>query len=68
MTQSEEITKDIKLKAFDTTLAWSKQIVTIASAALVLSATFIKDILSGAVVCNGLLVVSWVLFLLPIVS
>lgn len=43
MTQAgNDKTTEIKLKAFDTVLEWSKQIVTIASATVVLSATFIK--------------------------
>jgi hypothetical protein len=59
---------DIKLKAFDSVSEWSKQIITIASATLVLSATFIKDILAGAVVHQGSLTAAWVLLLSCIAS
>ena len=59
---------EIELKAFDVVLEWTKQVVTIASATLVLSATFVKDMLSGKVVHQGCLTWAWVLLLVAVVS
>jgi outer membrane protein OmpA-like peptidoglycan-associated protein len=59
---------EIRLKAFDSVSEWSKHITTIASATLVLSATFIKDIISGHVVHQGYLSWSWGLLLCSIIS
>jgi outer membrane protein OmpA-like peptidoglycan-associated protein len=59
---------DLRLKAFDSVSEWSKQIVTIASATLVLSATFIKDVLSGNSIHNAYLTAAWIFLLLCIVS
>jgi len=59
--------EDIKVKAFDTILEWSKQLITIASATIVLSATFVKDIFSDTIVYQGWLFASWILFIFSIV-
>lgn len=59
---------DIKLKAFDSVSEWSKQIVTIASATLVLTASFIKDILSGKIVDQPCLTWAWILLLACVAS
>jgi len=59
--------EDIKVKAFDTILEWSKQLITIASATIVLSATFVKDIFSDTIVHQGWLFASWILFIFSIV-
>ena len=45
-------------------LEWSKQITTLASGTLVLSATFVKDIFQGTVLHQWALVSSWLLFAL----
>jgi len=45
-------------------LEWSKQITTLSSGTLVLSATFVKDIFQGTVLHQWVLVVSWLLFAL----
>ena len=55
--------KDIRLKAYDFVLEWSKLIVTISSASLVLTITFVKDLVKGTVNCRPALVSSWVLLL-----
>lgn len=51
--------EEIKLKAFETVLEWSKQFVTISSGTLVLSAIFIKDIAGGQVSSPNLLIITW---------
>lgn len=58
--------KEIKIKAFETILEWAKQIITIAAATVVLSATFIKDIFGGKIICKEVLLASWFSFLLSI--
>jgi len=58
---------DIKVKAFDTILEWSKQLITIASATIVLSATFVKDIFADTIVYQGWLFTAWILFIFSIV-
>jgi len=54
---------EIQLKAFDSVLEWSKLLVTIASGTLVLSATFVKDIVAGHVINWWPLWYSWIAFL-----
>jgi outer membrane protein OmpA-like peptidoglycan-associated protein len=68
MSNAEDPATTLRLKAFDSVSEWSKQITTIASATLVLSATFIKDMLSGHTTSTGYLWTSWVLLLLTIVA
>jgi outer membrane protein OmpA-like peptidoglycan-associated protein len=68
MANGEDPATKLRLKAFDSVSDWSKQITTIASATLVLSATFIKDMLSGHTTSTGYLWTSWVLLLLTIVA
>src|SRR5258706_15750360 len=68
MPNEEDPAVKLRLKAFDSVSEWSKQITTIASASLVLSATFIKDILAGHTVHSGYLWTSWVLLLLTIIA
>src|SRR6476661_6739054 len=67
MANEEDPATTLRLKAFDSVSDWSKQITTIASATLVLSATFVKDLLSGHTIHSCYLWTSWVLFLLSIV-
>jgi hypothetical protein len=43
-------------------LEWTKQITTLGTGTLVLSATFITDILKGKIEYDWILIVSWVLF------
>ncbi len=52
---------ELRLKAFDTVLEWSKQILTLTTAILVLTATFIKSLIpaSQSMVCKSLLWWSW---------
>jgi len=59
---------DTKLKAFDFVKDWAIQLITLASAILVLSATFYKDIFSGAPVHRWLLEWSWFLLFLSILA
>jgi hypothetical protein len=59
---------DTKLKAFDFVKDWAIQLITLASAILVLSATFYKDISSGAPVHRWLLEWSWFLLFLSILA
>jgi len=60
---------ETKLKAFDLVKEWATQLITVASATLVLSATFYKDIFSASGVAKhpNYLGASWFLFLLSIV-
>src|SRR5262245_21985247 len=58
----------ISLKAFDMVSEWSRHITTIASATLVLSATFIKDIISGSATSIGMLTWAWITLLLSILA
>jgi hypothetical protein len=55
------VSAEIKLKAFDTLLEWTRQIAILASATIVLSATFTKDLIIGAPVHGGRLFISWLL-------
>jgi hypothetical protein len=59
---------DNNLKAFDFVKETAVQLVTLASGAVVLSATFYKDVLAGASRHRCLLEWSWALFLLSILS
>jgi hypothetical protein len=59
---------DNNLKAFDFVKETSTQLITLASGAVVLSATFYKDVLAGAPRHRGLLEWSWALFLVSILS
>jgi len=68
MSNEENPATKLRLKAFDSVSEWSKQITTIASASLVLSATFIKDIMAGHAVHPWYLWISWVLLLLTIIT
>lgn len=58
--------EEIQLKAFDTVLEWSKLLVTIASGTLVLSATFVKDIIGGRATKWDMLWWSWLAFLVSL--
>ncbi len=59
---------ETKLKAFDFFKEAAVQLITLASGALVLTATFYKDILSGATGYHVLLECSWALFFLSVAS
>jgi len=54
-------TEEAKLKAFDTVLEWAKQLVTISAALLVLSTTFIRNVVPdlSTMSAQGLLATSW---------
>lgn len=62
-------TQDAKLKAFDTVLEWSKQIVTIAAALLIFSTTFIKEVVpdSETMSAQGVLIASWSTLLISVI-
>lgn len=49
------------LKALDAALEWSKQITTLATGTLVLSATFIKDLFAKIIYCKSIILTCWVL-------
>src|SRR5207302_7423159 len=51
---------ELRQKAIDTAIEWSKQITTLATGALVLSGTFIKDLFTGHVKWPLVIVVSWI--------
>ena len=61
---------ELRLKAFDTVLEWSKQILTITTAILVLSAAFIKNLVPDLQLmrCQSLLWMSWLSLLASIVT
>jgi len=67
MSNGVDSAKELRLKAFDTVSDWSKQVTTIASATLVLSATFIKDILGGHTEHTCYLWTSWFSLLATVV-
>lgn len=50
---------ELRKKALDTTIEWSKQITTLATGTLVLSGTFIKDLFTGHVKWPGMIVTCW---------
>ena len=56
----QDMQKDVRLKLIDTTQEWSKQIVTLATGTLVLSATFLKDLFGKALHAEGALLTCWV--------
>jgi hypothetical protein len=62
-----DIDHELKKKAADFTLEWAKNIIAIASAALVLSATFIKDIATPPIVNAVYLQVSWILLIASVI-
>lgn len=51
-------------KALDATLEWAKQITTLSAGALVLSATFIGDVLKNGISYKIILIASWSAFAL----
>jgi hypothetical protein len=51
---------ELRKKAIDTAIEWSKQITTLATGALVLSGTFIKDLFTGHVKWSAVIVASWI--------
>ena len=53
--------EDARLKAFDTVLEWSKQIVTIAAALLIFSTTFIREVVpdNQEMLAQNALLTSW---------
>jgi len=61
------MSKETKLKAFEFTKEWATQLITVASAILVLSATFYKDMIGGVPACPRLLEGAWFLFLMSII-
>lgn len=58
---------ETKLKAFEFVKEWTTQLITVASASLVLSATFYKDMVKGSPSYPTFLELSWFLFLISIV-
>lgn len=62
MNEQNSHPKDDSNEVINAVLEWTKQITTLASGTLVLSATFIKDIFKGTVEHQILLICSWVLF------
>jgi hypothetical protein len=59
---------ELKKKASDFTLEWAKNVTAIASAALVLSATFIKEIAQPPLVKPIYIQIAWMLLLVSVVS
>ena|ERR1041384_4828045 len=51
---------ELRKKALDTAVEWSKQITTLAIGSLVLSGTFIKDLFTGHVKWSFVIILSWV--------
>lgn len=60
--QSSQQANNDSSEVIHASLEWSKQITTLASGTLVLSATFVKDIFKGTVHLDWLLISSWVTF------
>ncbi len=52
--------KEMRIKAVESALEWSKQITTLATGTLVLSGTFIKDLFSGQIVWKGFILACWI--------
>ena len=59
---------EMKLKAFDTVLEWSKQIVTLAAALLILSTTFIRNVVPdpAKMDAGGFLTAAWIILLVSV--
>jgi hypothetical protein len=51
---------DIRIKAVDTALEWTKQVIALAAGTLVVSGTFIKDLFNGKIIDVGFLLASWI--------
>ncbi len=53
---------DIKIKSYEIALSWSKHITTLSTGTLILSATFLKNVLDNGYCNENLLVISWILY------
>ena len=61
-------TEEAKLKALDTVVEWTKQLITISAALLIFSTTFLREVVPtpGAIHAQPLLLLSWFFLLLSI--
>jgi len=59
---------DRQFKSVDLALEWSKQVMALATGSLVLSVTFVKDLFNGRIEWASMLIITWILLVLCILS